>query len=105
MPRADIFLTTKLDNPWHKRAPEALARSLASLQTDYLDLYLVHWPSSTDPDDLKKHYPDWDFLDTWREMQKLVGDGRVRAIGVSNFGIKNMEKLLGDETTKVRLPP
>lgn len=101
VPRGDIFLTTKLDNPWHKRVPEAIERSLASLQTDYVDLYLMHWPSSSDPDDLKKHYPDWDFVDTWRELQKLVGTGKVRAIGVSNFGIKNMEKLLGAETTKV----
>lgn len=61
----------------------------------------MHWPSSTDPDDLKKHYPDWNFLDTWREMQKLLGTGKVKAIGVSNFGITNLEKLLNDETTKV----
>lgn len=103
VPREQIFLTTKLDNPWHKRAPEALANSLAALQTDYLDLYLMHWPSSTDPSDLKKHYPDWDFVDTWREMQKLLDTGKVRAIGVSNFAIKNMEKLLNAESTKVSL--
>lgn len=101
VPREEIFLTTKLDNPWHKRVPEGIERSLANLQTDYVDLYLMHWPSSTDPDDLKKHYPDWDFLDTWRELQKLVGTGKVRAIGVSNFAIKNLEKLLNAESTKV----
>jgi glycerol 2-dehydrogenase (NADP+) len=75
---------------------------LKSLGTDYVDLYLIHWPSSTDPSDLKKHLPDWDFIKTWQEMQKLVGTGKVRNIGVSNFGIKNLEKLLNDPSTKVR---
>jgi len=61
---------------------------------------IQHWPSSTDPDDLKKHYPDWNFIDTWRELQKLPSSGRVKNIGVSNFAIKNLEKLLGDESCK-----
>ncbi|KAK3389177.1 NADP-dependent oxidoreductase domain-containing protein [Podospora didyma] len=101
VPREDIWLTTKLDNPWHKRVAEAIDRSLENLGTSYVDLYLMHWPSSTDPDDLKKAYPDWDFVDTWREMQKLVGTGKVRNIGVSNFGIKNLERLLNDPSCKI----
>ncbi|ROT36685.1 GCY protein [Sodiomyces alkalinus F11] len=101
VPREEIWITTKLDNPWHKRVPEGLASSLESLQTDYIDLYLMHWPSSTDPDDLKKHYPDWDYVDTWREMQKLVGTGKVRNIGVSNFGITHLERLLNDPSCKI----
>ncbi|KAL2176919.1 Aldo/keto reductase-like protein [Thermothelomyces heterothallicus CBS 202.75] len=101
VPREEIFLTTKLDNPWHKRAPEALKRSLENLGVDYLDLYLMHWPSSTDPDDPKKHYPDWDFVDTWREMQKLMETGKIRNLGVSNFGIKNLERLLNDPSCKI----
>ncbi|AEO66465.1 ae6e9d32-61d6-48c1-b809-b1540378fd3b [Thermothielavioides terrestris] len=101
VPREEIFLTTKLDNPWHKRSAEALDLSLANLGTSYVDLYLMHWPSSTDPSDLKKHYPDWDFVDTWREMQKLVGTGKVKNIGVSNFGIKNLERLLNDPSCKI----
>lgn len=105
IPREEIFLTTKLDNTWHKRAPEALKRSLENLGVDYLDLYLMHWPSSTDPDDVKKHYPDWDFVDTWREMQKLLETGKIRNIGVSNFGIKNLERLLNDPSCKVRNAP
>jgi glycerol 2-dehydrogenase (NADP+) len=59
-----------------------------------------HWPSSTDPSDLKKHYPDWDFRNTWAEMQKLPESGRVRNIGVSNFAIKNLEKLFASDTFK-----
>ena len=60
----------------------------------------MHWPSSTDPDDLKKHYPDWNFVDTWRELQKLPASGRVKNIGVSNFAIKNLEILLNDPSCK-----
>lgn len=103
VPRSEIWLTTKLDNPWHKRVPEGLAASLEALQTDYLDLFLMHWPSSTDPNDKKKHYEDWDFRDTWREMQKLLGTGKVRNIGISNFTIRNLEKLLSSPDCKVSL--
>ena len=49
---------------------------------------------------MKKHYPDWNFIDTWRELQKLPASGRVKNIGVSNFAIKNLEKLLNDESCK-----
>ncbi|KAJ4289397.1 hypothetical protein N0V88_006877 [Collariella sp. IMI 366227] len=101
VPREQIWVTTKLDNPWHKRSAEALEKSLANLGMEYVDLYLMHWPSSTDPEDLKKHLKGWDFVDTWREMQKLLGTGKVRNIGVSNFGIKNLERLLGDESCKI----
>jgi diketogulonate reductase-like aldo/keto reductase len=102
VPRDQIWLTTKLNNPWHKRVPEAIDLSLKNLGTDYVDLYLMHWPCSTDPD-TKKHYKDWNFIDTWREMQKLLATGKVRNIGVSNFGISNLEKLLADPSCKVRI--
>jgi len=101
VPRDQIWLTTKLDNPWHKRVQEGIDSSLKSLGVDYVDLYLMHWPSSTDPDDLSKHLEGWDFVDTWREMQKLVGTGKVKNIGVSNFAIKNLERLLNDPSCKV----
>ncbi|KAJ4296534.1 hypothetical protein N0V90_006579 [Kalmusia sp. IMI 367209] len=101
VPREEIWITTKLDNPWHKRVEEGIESSLKSLGVDYVDLYLMHWPSSTDPTDLKKHYPDWDFLDTWRELQKLPASGRVRNIGVSNFAIKNLEKLFASPDFKI----
>lgn len=100
VPREEIWVTTKLDNPWHKRVEEGITSSLKDLGTDYVDLYLIHWPSSSDPEDLKKHLPDWDFIKTWQEMQKLPASGRVKNIGVSNFGIQNMEKLLNDPSCK-----
>jgi glycerol 2-dehydrogenase (NADP+) len=100
VPREEIWITTKLDNPWHKRVEEGITSSLKDLGVDYVDLYLMHWPSSTDPDDLKKHYPDWDFVNTWQELQKLPASGRVKNIGVSNFAIKNLEKLLNDPSCK-----
>lgn len=49
---------------------------------------------------MKKHHPDWNFVDTWRELQKLPATGQVKNIGVSNFGIKNMEILLNDPSCK-----
>ncbi|OAA35304.1 Aldo/keto reductase [Metarhizium rileyi] len=99
--RSDIWLTTKLDNPDQTRAAEALDRSLANLDTDYVDLYLMHWPAATDPDDDKKLVPGWSFVDTWRDMQKLVATGKARNIGVSNFAIANLDKLLADESCKM----
>ncbi|KAF2182140.1 Aldo/keto reductase [Zopfia rhizophila CBS 207.26] len=101
VPREEIWITTKLDNPWHKRVGEGIESSLKSLGVDYVDLYLMHWPSSTDPTDLSKHLPDWDFLKTWAEMQKLPASGRVKNIGVSNFGIRNLEKLFNDPAFKI----
>jgi glycerol 2-dehydrogenase (NADP+) len=65
VPREEIWITTKLDNPWHKRVNDGITSSLKDLKTDYVDLYLMHWPSSSVPEDLKKHYEDWNFIDTW----------------------------------------
>ncbi|MCJ1235152.1 hypothetical protein MMC14_003118 [Varicellaria rhodocarpa] len=101
VPRDEIWLTTKLDNTWHHRVTDGIDSSLKSLGTDYVDLYLMHWPSSTDPDDKKKHLLDWDFVKTWEEMQKLPATGKVKNIGVSNFGIKNLEILLNSPSCKI----
>jgi glycerol 2-dehydrogenase (NADP+) len=75
---------------------------LDDLNLDYVDLYLMHWPvtlPSTSPESYGKedrtaHDPEWDFTDTWREMEKLLDIGKVRAIGVANFSTVNLEKLL-----------
>ncbi|KAL8288300.1 hypothetical protein RB597_000416 [Gaeumannomyces tritici] len=101
VPRDQVWLTTKLNNPDHKRVAEALDESLARLQTDYVDLYLMHWPSSLDPNNPGAVYDDWDYVDTWREMQKALASGKARAIGVSNFGVKQLERLLADKGTTV----
>jgi len=100
VPREEIWITTKLDNTWHHIVEDGINSSLKSLDVDYVDLYLMHWPSSTDPKDLKKHLPDWTFVKTWQEMQKLPASGRVKNIGVSNFAIKNLEILLNDPSCK-----
>jgi len=101
VPREEIWITTKLDNPWHKRVQEGIDSSLKSLDVDYVDLYLMHWPCSTDPNDLTKHLPDWDYVKTWIEMQKLPATGKVRNIGVSNFGIRHFEKLFAHPEFKI----
>ncbi|KAI9319924.1 NADP-dependent oxidoreductase domain-containing protein [Dichotomocladium elegans] len=108
IPREDIFLTTKMWNTFHRpdKVKEALERSLANLQTDYLDLFLMHWPVAFVPgeDNVPKdaegkvQLDSTDFTETYAEMEKLLGD-RVRAIGVSNFNIPKLEKLL--KTAKV----
>ena len=80
---------------------ESLEISLQNLQTSYINLYLMHSPSSTDPENPEKHYPDWDFVDAWYEIQTLLDTGKVRNIGASNFGIKNMAKLLSAKSIKI----
>lgn len=84
--RGDLFITTKLWNDDHDHVIEALDTSLEKLKTEYVDLYLVHWPvSTTGPFDIEK---------VWKQMEKAVELKKARSIGVSNFGIKNLTKLL-----------
>ncbi|KAL4999447.1 NADP-dependent oxidoreductase domain-containing protein [Aspergillus recurvatus] len=104
IPREQIWVTTKLDNHWHHRVREGLESSLRDLGLDYVDLSLVHFPCSTDPEDRSRHLDDWDIAGTWQEMQKLLDTGKVRNIGVSNFQICDLEKLLKDPSWKV-IPP
>ncbi|KAK6337444.1 hypothetical protein TWF730_002843 [Orbilia blumenaviensis] len=104
VPREEIWITTKLDNTWHKHVEEGLTSSLNSLGVEYIDLYLMHWPCSTAPSEEGNPasapanppvaYTDVDYLDAWREMEKLPASGRVRNIGVSNFDITQLNRLL-----------
>jgi len=90
--REDLFVTTKLWNDDHgyDQTLRAFDASLARLELDHLDLYLVHWPT-----------PKRDtYVETWRAFEKLQADGRVRAIGVSNFQPAHLRRLV-DETGTV----
>jgi len=99
VPRSEIFLVTKLwNNSHHPDDVEAACdASLKDLQTDYLDLYLMHWPSAFERSD--SMFPDnregkIDYVDTWKAMEKLVSKGKCRAIGISNFSQAEVERLL-----------
>jgi len=95
VPRGNIFLTTKLDNPDHARAADALRDSLRNLDTSYIDLWLMHWPA---PMTKNSQGPDksLDWIDTWKSMEKLYKENpnKIKAIGVSNFSVEFLERLL-----------
>lgn len=80
--REEIFLTTKLwtTDVREGRTRAAFEESLAALGTDYVDLYLIHWPAEG-------------FIQAWAEMEALYREGRIRAIGVSNFHRQHLEAL------------
>ena len=75
IPREEIFVTTKLRNGEQGLAYEAFQNSRKALGLDYVDLYLIHWPVPSQAL----------FTEAWKAMEKLYGDGLIRAIGVSNF--------------------
>src|SRR5918999_370059 len=88
VPREELFVTTKLWNAdqGHDSTLRACEASLGRLGLDYLDLYLIHWPMPT-----RDRY-----LDTWRAFERLLAEGRVRAIGVFNFQPPQLTRLMGD---------
>lgn len=96
VPRSDIFLTTKLWNPdqGYQQTLAACDKSLAALQTDYVDLYLIHWPHD------RKYFDNWQECnaETWRAFEELYRAGKVRAIGLSNFRPHHIENILQNGT-------
>lgn len=84
VPRAEIFLTTKVwnDDQRANRTLAAFQESLQRLETDYVDLYLIHWP-------VKGRYQD-----TWKAMAEIYQSGKAKAIGVSNFLVHHLEDIL-----------
>ncbi|TFY81272.1 hypothetical protein EWM64_g2738 [Hericium alpestre] len=105
VPRSELFITSKVWGTWHRKVEECLDMTLAALGTDYLDLYLMHWPIPLNPNgshpliplrpDGKRDIDDaWDIKDTWKQLEALLKKGKVRAIGVSNFSQKTLEAFL-----------
>lgn len=92
--RKDLWLTTKVDNHRGKDVQQSVDESLEKLQTDYVDLLLMHWPIALNKENQKEVYSDHTFVDTWKAMEAVYEKGQAKAIGVSNFGIKNLETLL-----------
>ena len=90
--RKDIFVTTKVWNTeqGYENTLNAFNNSLQRLNMDYVDLYLIHWP-------VTKDYADtWQsrIKETWKAMEKLYKEGKIRAIGVSNFLVHHLEELM-----------
>ena len=90
--REDIFVTTKVWNTeqGYENTLHAFNNSLQRLNMDYVDLYLIHWPVTKD------YANEWQdrIKETWKAMEKLYNEGKIRAIGVSNFLVHHLEELI-----------
>jgi 2,5-diketo-D-gluconate reductase A len=86
IPRDELFITTKLWNDHQTNAAVAFEKSLARLQLDYVDLYLIHWPTPE----------KGTFVEAWKSLELIAESGRARAIGVSNFLVPHLEELLAN---------
>lgn len=85
--REDLYITTKLWNDDQAAAKQAFERSMDKLRLQYLDLYLIHWPSP------KKET----YVQAWKSLIELKKEGRIKSIGVSNFHVEHLKRII-DET-------
>lgn len=95
--RNDLFITSKVwkEEMGYSETKEAFKRTLANLNTDYLDLYLIHWPRKSLDSEWKQTC-----IETWRAMEELYESGKIRAIGLSNFLPHHMDVIL--ENCKIK---
>lgn len=91
--REELFITTKVwnDDLGYEETLKAFEISLKKLQLDYIDLYLIHWPI------------EGKYTEAWKALEKLYKDGKVRAIGVSNFHTQHLEEIFEIATVKPML--
>ncbi len=91
--RGEVFVTSKLNNGFHKPddARRAFDKTLEALNSDYVDLFLIHWPLPT--------LYDGDFVSTWKVLEEFAKDGRARSIGVSNFQTAHLDRLAAETAT------
>ena len=98
LPRKDFFIASKLwkTEMGYENARDAFRRTLENLETDYLDLYLIHWPLP------EPGYENWKELDreTWRALEELYAEGKIRVIGLSNFLPHHIENILAGCTVR-----
>lgn len=88
VPREELFITTKVWNTdqGYENTLQAYEESLEKLGLTYVDLYLIHWPT-----------PEYDqYVETYQALEKLYKDGRVRAIGVCNFNVEHLERIIAE---------
>ena len=98
LPRADLFITGKLVNRvrGYDDTKAALKNTLKDLRTDYIDLYLIHWPC---PVAFRDRWAYWN-TESWRAFEDLCDEGLIRAIGVSNFHAHHLDALI--KTARVK---
>jgi glycerol 2-dehydrogenase (NADP+) len=113
IPREELFITTKLWGTQQRDPVAALDASLKRLGLDYVDLYLVHWPFAFEQTAAEGGDPygglsipegldeEWTFIKTWGKLQELPATGKAKAVGVSNYSVKNLKDLLESPTTKL----
>jgi 2,5-diketo-D-gluconate reductase A len=89
IPREEVFVTSKLNNGFHAHddALKAFDGTLEALGSDYVDLFLIHWPLPG---------IDVDYVETWKAMEEIYASGRAKSIGVSNFNAHHLRKLHGE---------